>query len=313
MTTPLPRRLAALADRWEAMPGHLRGVALCLAAGSVFTIMNWMIKTAGTTLPAAEVGFFRALIGLLFTLPLALAVMGWNAFRTPHMGRHALRGALGAASMVLSFYAMIHLPLAEATAYNFSKSLFVVPLAAFFLGERLNPGRIAAVLVGFGGVLVMLRPDTGFAGGMSPAAGAALAAAFLIGFIVVLVKQLMRTEAPTTVLLYFGVFMTLFSAIPAAFVWRMPVGHEWTVLIAIGALGTAAQSLIIRAYRAADATMLAPIEYIQLVFAAAIGFTMFGDIPTWASVAGAGLIVASGLWLTWRERNRPPANSKPKV
>lgn len=295
------------------MPGHLRGIALCLAAGSVFTCMNWMIKTAGTTLPAAEVGFFRALIGLLFTVPLALAVMGWNAFNTQHLARHAMRGALGAASMVLSFYAMIHLPLAEATAYNFSKSLFVVPLAAVFLGERLNAGRIGAVLVGFAGVLVMLRPDGGYAGGVSVAAGAALTAAFLIGFIVVLVKQLMRTEAPTTVLLYFGVFMTLFSAIPAAFVWRMPEGHEWTVLIVIGALGTAAQSLIIRAYKAADATMLAPIEYIQLVFAAGIGFTVFGDIPTWATVGGAALIVASGLWLTWRERRRPPQPPNPKV
>lgn len=292
---------------WTALPGNVRGALWILVASVLFSAMSAMVKTVGARLDSFEIAFFRCAFGLAVILPFMLRA-GPEVFRTRRPILHLVRALLGVTAMFCGFYAVTHLPLADATAISFAKPLFMIVLAVLFLGEAVRWRRWTATAVGFVGVLIMIRPGEH---GLDLAMLAALFGTLCVAVVVVMIKKLSETEAPLTILFSFGVISTVIAAIPAALVWQTPTLDELVLLVLIGALGAAGQSCGIRGFRSGEATAVVPFDYSRLLFAGLFGYLLFGDVPTPHTLVGAGLIVASTLYIARREATlgkRPTLN-----
>lgn len=296
--------IRSAARAWGETPGHIRGPVYIILAGALLSVMLLCTRLVGTRLPAPEVSFFRSLIGWVVYWPF-VAAAGLGVLRTRQLLRHFLRGSIGGMGSMAMLYAASRLPLAEVTAYSFTRNLFTVVTAGIFLHEGFRRDRIVVTVIGFAGVLVMLRPDTS---GLSVAALAAMGGAAAAAISVVLVKQLMATEAPVAVLFYLGLFSTACAAAPLPWLWVEPTLYELGMLAALGVTGSMAQALLVRGMRVAEASFLAPFDYLQLVSAALMGLVVFGELPGLWIWVGAAIVVAANLTLTFREarRNRRP-------
>jgi len=288
---------AGLRARWLLLSGNSRGALWMIASGVGFSIMAVGIKLLGHRLENFQIGFFRVVIGFLAILPF-VAGGGLTRLRTRHHGVHFVRAVFGLLAMYCSYYAIARMPLADYTGLSFTKPLFATLLAIAILGETVRWRRWTATLVGFFGVLVMVRPG---AGTFHPAALAALTDSFSVAFLVTLVKRLPATETPLTMLFYFGLFATVMSIGPAIYSWQWPTVLEWLLLIGVGVLGALSQMFWIRAFRAGEASAVAPFDYLRLPIAATIGFVGFSELPTIWTFIGAAVIVASTLYIAHRE------------
>ncbi len=284
---------------WSRLPLASRGALLMLASAFLFVVMSSLVKFLGDRLHPFQIAFFRALTSFLIILPFVMREGAWG-FRTRQPVLHVLRGIAGTSAMLCGFYAFTYLPLADATAISFARALFLVPLALMFLGETVGINRWAATLIGFAGVLLVLRPS----GTTDPTAFVAVAHAVFVALAVICVKLLSRTDGPLTLLLYSGFIGTILSAIPAFLLWTTPTWEELGLLALMGAVGTLAHNCFVRAYAVADATALAPLDYTRLIFATLIGFLIFSDLPDWWTVAGALIIAGASLYITVREAQK---------
>lgn len=291
----------------DRLAPNLRGALWVLLAVALLSVMSALVKTVGQRLDTFQIAFFRALFGLAVILPFMLRV-GRAGFATRRPLAHVSRGILGVSAMMCGFYAVTHLPLADATAITFTKPLFLVLLATPFLGETVGPRRWAAVAVGFVGALIMVRPG---GAGFDGAALVALGGAFLVAVVTVVVKKLSETERPVTILFYFGITSTTVAAIPAAAVWQAPTLAELALLLTIGALGATAQTCTIRAYRVGEASAITPFDYARLVFAGLLGVVFFAEIPDAWTLLGAGIIIASSFYIARREGRRRANGAAP--
>jgi drug/metabolite transporter (DMT)-like permease len=185
-----------------------------------------------------------------------------------------------------------------------------VPLAAFILSESVGPHRAVAAGVGFIGVLIMLRPDLGLAGGdgagmiLSLGAAAALGHAFLVALATVLVNIASRYDGSVTLMFYTNTVSVTLIAIPTFFVWQTPSLNEFFMLIAMGILATASHNCFIRAFALGEASVIAPVDYARLIFAALAGFVVFASVPDIYTIIGASIIVASSFYILRREARR---------
>lgn len=305
-------RGAQIRTRWLRLSGNSRGALWMIASGLGFSIMAVGIKLLGHRLDSVQIAFFRVLIGFLAILPF-VASMPLAQLKTRHLHVHVVRGVFGLAAMYCSYYAIARMPLADYTALSFTKPLFATLLAILILGEIVRWRRWTATLLGFVGVLIMVRPG---AGTFQPAALAALADAFSIAFLITLVKRLPAQETPLGMLFYFGVFATALSIGPAIYYWQWPTLYEWTLLIGVGVLGALSQSFWIRSFRAGEASVVAPFDYLRLPIAATIGFIGFAELPSLWTFVGAGVIVGSTLYIAHRDaqlRKPPPVEPEPAV
>ncbi|MGD1878983.1 MAG: DMT family transporter [Kiloniellaceae bacterium] len=284
--TQAPAR--GIAARWAALGANTRGAVFVLLSGIGFTTVSMLVKLLGAELHAFQIAFFRAFFGLLVILPFALG-QGLPALKTRQRGTHLLRAACGMGAMYCTFYAAIHLPLADVTAYGFTKAFFVVLFAALFLGERVYTRRVIPICCGFLGVLVLLRP--GFA--MEPAALVGLLAAVFMALVVVTIAKLGRSEPYWTVMFYFGVVSTLIAIGPAVAVWRDPGLAQLGVLALVAVCGVTAQTLMLRGFSLGETTAMVNFEYVQLLYAVLYGIFIFGDFPDVWTVAGSLIIVVS--------------------
>ena len=279
---------------------NVRGALWMLGSALGFTVMTTLIKFLGDDYPAALQTFYRQAAGLLVLSPMILR--DWRgAFHTTRPGILLFRSAVGTLAMIFSFYAFQKLPLAEANALSFTRTLWLVPLAIFVLREKTGPLRIGAALVGFVGVLVMLRPgapDHGFGLGQI----AALASAGMFAMTITGMKVMTRDHSPFTLLVWSAVLGLVFSIPPAAFVWRWPEPFDLMLLAAMGVFGTITQACYIKGMQVGDAGAMAPIDYSRLVFTTATGFFIFHEIPGWPTIIGAAIVVASTLFITFREQ-----------
>lgn len=262
-----------------------------IAAGFLFACMAALAKWAAQTLPSEVVVFFRAAIGLLALLPL-MAHRGLPSLATAHWRWHLSRGLAGLAAMYCFFYALAHLPLGEAMLLNYTTPLFVPFIALSALGER-PPRRVwVGIAVGFGGVVLILKPGMAL---FSPAALVGVAAGVLAAIAMVSIRRLGQTEPTTRIVFYFSVIATAGAAVPLLWRWRLPAPELWLALVAMGVIATAAQLLLTRAYRAAPAAQIGPFIYVTVVFAAALGWWVWGEVPDARSVAGTALVVLAGI------------------
>jgi len=271
-----------------------------LASAVTFTAMTTLIKYLGADYSAALQTFYRQAAGLLVLAPVIVRHRS-AAFATTRPGILIFRASAGTIGMILSFYAYQKMPLADANALSFTRTLWMVPLAALILRERIGPLRIAAAAVGFAGVLLMVRPGAGGQFAMGIPALAMLAASFLFTFTVIGMKVMTRDHAPMVLLVWSAVLGAIF-AIPGAVIdWRWPSPRDLGLLAAMGAIATLNQWCYIKGMQEGDAAAMAPLDYTRLVFAAAAGFLLFHELPGVWTMAGAAVVVGATAFITWRE------------
>lgn len=278
-------------------PAILRFVLAVLLFGG----MDTLIKHLSAGYPVAQLMFVRSLVALLLVGGIAVAWAGRGELRTRRPLAHIVRAFATLVSMGCFFYAFKHLPLAEVYVLSFAGPLFVTALSMPLLGEPVGWRRWAAVLVGFGGVVVMARPE---AGTPSLPVLVGLTAAFFYALAMVTVRRLARTESNAAIVVYALATVTVVSGVAAVPVWQAPDPGDAVLMLAVGTLGAGAQMLMTQAFRLAPAAVVAPFEYTGMIWATLFGFLVFGDVPTPAMLSGAAIIIASGLYILHRETMR---------
>jgi len=270
-----------------------RGIVMRLVAITCFSLMAALIKVAfesGASTP--EIMFYRSALGLPPLLVWIAWQRNWGAWRTTRPGAHAARGLIGIVSMTLAFSAIALLPLAEATTISFAAPLFALALSAPLLGERVGGRQWLAVAIGFTGVVVVAQP-----GGELPLLGTivALGAAFGVSLVNVTLRSISRTESTQTTVLWFTLLVTFVTGamLPWFGQWHDPL--TTILLVAIGLTGGVGQIALTSSLRFAPIATLAPIDYLQLVYAVAFGWLLFDMHPAVTTWLGAGLIIASVL------------------
>ena len=268
-----------------------------LLAVAIFSCMDALIKWLSATYPTIEIVFFRSCFAFV---PLLAALLkgGRGALRTRRPLAQAGRAMVGLVSMVAFFYCFRIMPLADVFGIAFSAPLFVTALSVPLLGERVGIRRWSAVAVGFVGVLIMLRPDSGV---FASASWIALFATVLYALGQIFVRDLTKTETTTGIVFYVTLTTTVASAVAMPFQWVTPSAVDAPLLAAVGILGGVAQLAFTRAFRLAPAAVISPFDYTGLLYAAVIGYAVWGDVPTLPFLIGAAIVIASGLYILHRE------------
>lgn len=285
------------------LPPNVQGALWLLAAGVFLSAMGVFIKLASQELHPFQVAFFRAFFGFLIIAPFALKG-GISGVKTKRPVMHLIRGLIGGIVLLMMFYSVAHLPLADVTALSFTKPLFLIPLAVLFLGEKIRMRRTIATAVGFLGVIVMLRPG----GETDPVAFLALAAAALIAVITIFIKVLSKHDSPNTLVFWSSLILSLVVLGPALWHWRTPSLETFLMLVGLATVGTIGQSMLIRGYAAGEATAVTPFDYSRLIYAGIFGFLFFSEIPDAWTIVGALIIVASSIYIARREAKVKPGS-----
>ncbi len=281
-------------------------MAFVLASTIAFATLHACIRYLSSEIHAFEIAFFRSFFGFLFLSPLFLR-HGLDPLRTGRLGFHLMRGAVQASQTMLSFLALMLVPLAQVAALQFTSPLFAALLAVLFLGERMGPRRTAVMLFGFAGTMVIIRPDTG-----SVDAGAlvALGGAVAWALTIILVKMLSRTESSVTITMYGALCTTPCALAGAIPFWVTPSWEQLAWLVVIGGLGTAAHLTFAQACRETEATAVLPLDFTKLIWAALLGYFAFGEVPApWTWIGGA-MIFSASLYLAYREKREADARSR---
>jgi len=271
-----------------------------LAAALASGCLAGVVRHLSADLHPFQIVFFRNLFALVVLLPWLLRV-GWEPLRTGQIGWHALRATLNLLAMVSHFYALAITPLAKVASLGFVSPLFAALFAVLFLRERLRSRRLAALVAGFLGALIIIRPGTE---AMTPGALLVLFSAAVWGLALIVIKRLSRTDSSFTIAAYAGLLITPFSLVPALFVWQWPEPATWGWLVAVGALGAVMHMAGAQAFRLADATAVLPVDFTKLAWAAIIGYLFFGEVPElWVWIGGT-VIFASTIYIAYRESHR---------
>lgn len=275
----------------------LMGVIWMLLTGLNFVAVTALVKYMGGRIPPAEMAFLRYLLGLVFLLPMLGAVR--RARVSARMwGLFATRGVVHSAGVILWFYAMTQIPLAEVTAMNYLSPVYVTLGAALFLGERLALRRVGAIVAALVGAMIILRP--GFRE-VSPGHIAMLFTALAFGASYLLAKFTVDGTNPTVVVAMLSIWVTLGLAPFALMDWVTPTLGEIGILFAVACFATAGHFSMTLAFAAAPLTVTQPVTFLQLVWATALGALVFAEpVDIWV-VSGGGLILAAVSFITWRE------------
>lgn len=291
------------------------GVFFKLASAFLFTVMAALIRDIGLAVPTGEIVFARSFFALI---PIAIWLTWRGVFRaalsTERHAGHMIRGLVGVSSMFLMFAGLARLPLPDATALGYASPLFVVIFAAILLRERIHAMRWTAVAVGLAGVVVIMWPQlrtgalaaafSGSAEATVTATGAAFAlgATVLTAAAMIQIRRLTETEGTGTIVFYFSVWSAVAGLASAPILgWVWPDLKTTLTLVAIGCVGGVAQILLTESYRRADASLIAPFEYSTILWALAIGFLVFGELPTVWTLVGGAIVVGSGVAIAVRE------------
>lgn len=287
----------------------LRGIALKTLSVSVFVGMAACIKATAPDIPPGQAVFFRS----FFAIPVILGWLAWEGklaggLRTANPMGHLWRGLVGTSAMGLGFTALAFLPLPEATAIGYAAPLLTVIFAAMFLGENVRLFRLSAVAVGLVGVVVILLPRFQIDGASDASrletigAMAALLGAVCAALAQVFVRKLVNAEATAAIVFYFSVTATVLSLATLPLGWSLPDPGQAALLILAGIFGGFGQILLTESYRHADVSVIAPFEYASMLLALILGYVVFEETPTGTMLAGAGLVMAAGLAIIYRER-----------
>ena len=306
----------------QSFPAHrnapLVGIAFKVGSVLIFLVMSSLLK-ASQGVPAGELVFFRSFFGVFPVV----AFLAWRGelrqgLKSNNVGSQIWRGVVGTVSMGFGFLALTKLPLPEAVTINYATPLVIVILSALVLHETVRLYRWSAVVVGLCGVVVIAWPQlTLFSSGVHTDAAIGVAAALgacCMGAVAqLLVRTLIRTERSATIVLYFLLSSAVISLVTVPFGWVMPSPLVTIYLIGAGIAGGVAQIMLTESYRHADLSVVAPFEYSSLIFSIIIGFFFFGDVPTIFMLVGSVVVVASGLFVIYREQQLGRARPEKEV
>ena len=284
----------------------LKGISFKLISTLLFALMSVLVRYYGEYMPVGQIVFFRSLFAIV---PVLVIYAIRNELRAAVYTRRPLgqlgRGSISVCGMFSNFGALARLPLADATAISFSSPLMTVALAALILKERVGIYRWSAVAVGFIGVLIMLLPQLDVSHvGPAVALGAALAtlSAICTAGTVIQTRRLVQTETTPAIVFYFSLICAIAGAVTLPFAWYDATPLEFAGLILIGLLGGLAHIVLTESYRFAQASVVAPFDYVSMIWALLFGFWVFGEVPTAIVLMGAGIVAGAGLFVIWRER-----------
>jgi len=294
-----------------AQPKTVTGALWMILAACLLGMLSMLVRNISGDLHPFEIAFFRNAAQLILMLPWVV-VAGLGVLKTGRSWAHIRRSAFGICAMLTWFSVLTMMPIAEATAISFSAPLFTTAGAALFLGEQVGLRRWLATMAGFLGVMLIIRPGFHEVGAdMLTAQLLALLAAALIAGSMLSNKSLARTESPNAMVLWMGIYMSLFSIGPALTVWTWPAGEVWLWLGALGLVATAAHLAINRAFAAADASFIAPFGFVQIPFIAGVGYVAYSEAPDIWTWAGSAVIIASGVYIARREAKISKAVAAP--
>lgn len=286
----------------------LRGILLMLLAVFLFVIMDASGKALTADYSIWQISWARYLFHLAILPVFFRRQSVVSVLRTSRLKMQLLRSALMLGSTVFFFAAVSYIPLAEATAIGFVSPLMVAAFSVPLLGEKVGPRRWAAVIVGFVAVLLIIRPGFGM---VHWAYLLPLVSALCFALYQITTRILSRYDSSVTTLAHSVsvglLFTTVVMLIPGQ--WRHPDLQGWVLMILVGAIGGIAHYILIRALTLAPAALLAPFVYLQLVWAAIVGFVWFDDVPGWSTLGGTAVLAASGLYVMYRERKAAQAES----
>jgi drug/metabolite transporter (DMT)-like permease len=292
---------ATLTGAVTSAASRRRAVLMILGAACLFSLAGACVKTLGGQVPLAQVVLCRNFFAVLVLLPLLWRAGGLAALRTRHPGLHAMRLVAGLGGMVATFYGLTVLPLATVTALGFTMPLFLTLLSIPLLGERVGPRRGAAVLAGFGGVLLMTLPG-GAAGAHLGGLGAVLAGALAWALAMITIRRMGDAgEGNVAIVVWFALGAAGLSGLASLPGWSWPSPVQWALLAAIGVISAAAQVMMTEGYRRGEATLLAPFEYSAIIWTTTLGVVFWAELPDGWDVAGIAVLVASGLYIWRRE------------
>jgi drug/metabolite transporter (DMT)-like permease len=278
----------------------LAGIGLIVLACLSFSVLDATAKYLSASLPTLQIVWMRFVSHVLLTLVLFQVWKKPSLLKTDRPVLQIVRAFCLLGTTAFNFLAVRHLQLAETMAIMFAGPFVITALAGPLLGEWAGPRRWAAIIVGFIGVLVVTQPGVG---GMHWAAIYSVAAMTLYAFYALLTRQLTATDTSAGMLIISGIVACIATAPFGLSVWQVPPDvWSWILLFVTGAMGAGGHYLFIMAHRMAPAPVLAPFIYIQIVWMIALGFLVFGDVPTITTVLGAAIVVSSGLYILYRER-----------
>ena len=285
----------------------LRGITLMFVSTFFFAAMHAVIRYLTETLHPFEVAFFRNLFGLIFVVPWFIR-FGLQPLQTNHLRLHIYRSLVNVIAMFSFFYALSITPLAEVTALGFAAPIFATVLAALFLGEVVRLRRWTAVIVGFIGTLIILRPGFNEIG-----LGQFLVLNSTIFWAValLLIKSVSRYDSSITIITYMSLLQLPLSLIPALFVWTWPPADLWFWLLVIGLLGGGAQWLMTESLRVADTSVVMPVDFCKLPWTALLAYLAFAQVPDIFTLIGGAVIFGSALYIAYREQKVRKESASP--
>lgn len=283
----------------------LTGIALKIAATFAFSLMAAIARWLGDAYPVGQLVFFRASFALV---PIAVLMTvnrtSLGELKTKRPLSHLLRSMAGVCAMFSYFAALTYLPLADVTAISFASPLFVVALAALILGEAVHMYRWSAVGIGFVGMLIMVSPHLGLGQSQSPTGGLifAFASAMFSAFAMIAIRRMTSTESATAIALYFQLTCAGVSLATLPFAWVTPDWEGLGLLMLMGILGGFGQLFMTNSYRFAQASVIANFDYVAMIWAILLGWMLFGELPAPAVYLGSVIVIGSGIFIAWRER-----------
>jgi len=298
---PLPEKKAAVRRAPARADRPFKGIALILASTVFLGTSDVTAKYLSASLPSIEITWLRFFVFAMIMTPAMLPGSPLFALQTERLGLQLLRGAALVGSSLFFISGLRFLPMAEASATGFVSPLFVTALSIIFLGERVGLRRWIATAVGLLGVIIVLRPGSG---AFHPAAFFPLVSAFCWASTLIMTRMMSGKDRAITTMTFSSIAGLLILSAMVPFVWVAPTWHDIMFGILIGVASTAGQWIVVLAFRYADASVLAPFSYTQLLWVSILGFLIFGEVPDGWTITGAAFIVASGLYTAHRERVR---------
>ena len=299
-------------NMWSGVPGSypraMEGALLALFSTLLFSTGNAVIQHLSATVPPIEVVFFRSLFSFVILAPWVLSE-GIGSLKTRRFGLHLGRGLVQSLSMIMFFQAIANVPLVEVNAFEFTVPIFTTLIAILLLGEKIRLRRTVALLIGFAGTMIALRP-----GFREVGIGQALllSSSFVWGFVILAIRELGKTESALAQNIWLAVVLTPIALIGSLIVgWVTPTWSDFAWLAVVSLTATVGQMAYVQAFRLAEMSALLPLDFAKLIWSGAIGFFFFAQVPNIYTVTGAVVIFASGAYITIREARLSRAKPAP--